>query len=224
MSTDTSDLTGHKVAPQSDNDTISVLIADDHSLVADAIKLVLLEERDFTVQICNSFETTIEAMQAAPEGFDVIMLDISMPGMEGLKSVKSVVSAAGDGNVVIFSGTTDDDFIWQAIGLGAKGFISKTQPCKSFASTLRLIADGNEFVPLSLARKSQERRAGVSVVDERERLILRSAAAGKTNKEIAIELDTTEVAIKMKMRAICAKLDARNRTHAAMIAKQTGLI
>lgn len=224
MTKDISDLTERKVAPKSDNDTISVLIADDHSLVADAIKLVLLEERDFTVQICNSFETTLEAMQVAPEGFDVIMLDISMPGMEGLKSVKSVVSAAGGGNVVIFSGTTDDDFIWQAIGLGAKGFISKTQPCKSFASTLRLIADGNEFVPLSLARKSQERKSGVSVVDERERLILRSAAAGKTNKEIAIELDTTEVAIKMKMRAICAKLDARNRTHAAMIAKQTGLI
>ncbi|WP_417243990.1 response regulator transcription factor [Celeribacter sp.] len=203
--------------------SISVLIADDHTLVADAIKMVLLEERDFDVRVCNSYGDTLTALKEG-DGYDVVMLDISMPDMQGLKSVKSVVEAVGEGSVVIFSGTADEDFIWQALSMGAKGFISKAQAFKSFPNTLRLIADGNEFVPISLARKSQDGVRGTSAIDGRERLILRSAAAGKTNKEIAIELETTEVAIKMKMRAICSKLDARNRTHAAMIAKQTGLL
>ena len=202
---------------------ISVLIADDHSLVSDALRMVLLAESDFAVDLAESLEATLARLRGG-QTFDIVMLDISMPGMEGLRSVKQVIDSARGAAVVVFSGTADDDFVWQAIELGAKGFISKGQPFKSFAATLRLIADGNEFVPLSLSRRSSAHKANDYNIDDRERLILRSVSEGKTNKEIAIEMDSTEVAIKMKMRAICTKLDAKNRTHAAMIARQKSLI
>jgi two-component system nitrate/nitrite response regulator NarP len=203
---------------------IKVLIADDHDLVADALRVVLNSEPDFKATVCSSLSQTLEQLRTFPNGFDIIMLDIVMPGMDGLRSVKQVIEAAGTGNVVVFSGTAEDGFIWQAIELGAKGFISKSQAYKSFASTLRLIADGNEFVPLSLSRRATEVKENDYQIDERERLILRAVSEGKTNKAIALELISTEVAIKMKMRSICAKLDAKNRAHAAMIARQKHII
>jgi two-component system nitrate/nitrite response regulator NarP len=203
---------------------ISVLIADDHDLVADALGVVLSAEVDFEVKVCGSLPQTLDHLRAAPSGFNIIMLDVDMPGMDGLRSVKQVIDAAGSGYVVIFSGTTEDEFVWQAIELGAKGFISKSQAYKSFASTLRLVADGNEFVPVSMSRRGANTKPNDFNIDERERNILRSVSEGKTNKTIAIELASTEVAIKMKMRGICAKLDAKNRAHAAMIARQKHLI
>lgn len=207
-----------------EKDEISVLIADDHDLVADALRVVLSAEADFNVQICGSLSQALERLEENPSGFNIIMLDVAMPGMDGLRSVKQVIDAAGDGYVVIFSGTADDDFVWQSIEIGAKGFISKSQPYKSFASTLRLVADGNEFVPLSMSRRGAKSKANELNIDDRERRILQSVSEGKTNKSIAAELDSTEVAIKMKMRAICSKLGAKNRAHAAMIARQKNLI
>lgn len=203
---------------------ISVLIADDHDLIADALKLVLQKEHDFTVELSNSLAATLDILRSNPKDFDVVMLDISMPGMEGLRSVKQVIDAARKSAVVVFSGTADSEFVWQAIELGAKGFISKAQPLRSFATTIRLIADGNEFVPLSLSRRAALPQSDSGDIGSRERFILRSVSEGKTNKEIAIELNSSEVYIKMKMRAICSKLDAKNRAHAAIIAKKKSLI
>ncbi|SDF24606.1 two component transcriptional regulator, LuxR family [Celeribacter baekdonensis] len=218
----------HKPQRQSNTEMqqrmVSVLIADDHKLISEALKIILVEEGDFSVETSVSLQSTLDVLRAHPKSFDVVMLDISMPGMEGLRSVKQVVDATHEGSVVIFSGTADDDFVWQAIEIGAKGFISKGQPFRSFAATLRLIADGNEFVPLSLSRSVKNATKGADGPDEQERRILKLVAEGKTNKEIAFELNSSEVAIKMKMRSICTKLDAKNRAHAAILAQRHGLI
>ena len=79
-------------------------------------------------------------------------------------------------------------------------------------------------MPLSLSRRGAANKVNDFGIDDRERTILRAVSEGKTNKTIANELETTEVAIKMKMRGICSKLDAKNRAHAAMIARQKHLI
>ncbi|RPE71153.1 LuxR family two component transcriptional regulator [Pacificibacter maritimus] len=203
---------------------ISVLIADDHSLVADALQAVLNSEPDFTSETSSNLTATLELLQSDERRFDIIMLDISMPGMDGLRSVSQVIEVAKNSAVVVFSGTSDDEFIWRAIELGAKGFISKEQPFKSFATTLRLIADGNEFVPMALSRRGAKITDTQIQIDDRERFILMAVSEGKTNKMIAAETDSTEVAIKMKMRSICTKLDAKNRTHAVVVARQKSLI
>jgi two-component system nitrate/nitrite response regulator NarP len=206
------------------NKTISILIADDHSLLADALRVVLSSEPDFAVEICGTLGMTLEQLQHAQSTFDIVMLDISMPGMEGLASVRQVIDAAQNAAVVVFSGTADDDFVWQAIEMGAKGFISKQHLFKSFTAILRLIADGHEYIPLSLSRHGALNAKKQSKIDDRERHILQFVAEGKTNKVIALEMNSTEVAIKMKMRTVCSKLNAKNRTHAVMVARQKCLI
>ena len=203
---------------------VAVLIADDHKMIAEALKSTLTAEEGFSVVLVESLTEALDSLRNRPDGFDLVLLDVSMPGMQGLRSVKHVVEAAVNGAVVVFSGTAEPDFVWQAIELGAKGYISKDQPLRSLPSTLRLIADGHEFVPLSLTRQKLETNSTTSVISEQDRLILKSVAQGKTNKEIAIELDQTEIAVKMKMRAICSRLNARNRAHAVIIATQNGAI
>lgn len=212
-----------KAMPDDDNN-IAVLIADDHKMIAEALKSTLSEDRLFSVALVDSLSEALDMLRNKPDGFDLVLLDVSMPGMQGLRSVKHVVEASGRGSVVIFSGTAEPDFVWQAIELGAKGYISKDQPLRSLPTTLRLIADGHEFVPLSLTRRKLEKTSDASTISEQDRLILKSVSHGKTNKEIAIELDQTEIAIKMKMRAICGRLNARNRAHAVIIATQAGII
>jgi two-component system nitrate/nitrite response regulator NarP len=206
------------------NGSISVLIADDHKMIGESLRSNLLNEDDFDVQVVYNLSETLSTLRNRPGHLDLVLLDISMPGMTGLKSVKQVIEAAAKGAVVIFSGTADQDFIWQAIDLGAKGYIPKAQSLRSLPTTLRLIADGNEFVPLELQQHKRQADDDPADITEKDRLILKSVAEGKTNKEIAIETGKTEITIKMKMRALCSRLGARNRAHAVIIASQKGLI
>lgn len=204
--------------------SISVLIADDHKMIGESLRSNLLNEDDFDVQVVYNLSETLSTLRNRPGHLDLVLLDISMPGMTGLKSVKQVIEAAAKGAVVIFSGTADQDFIWQAIDLGAKGYIPKAQSLRSLPTTLRLIADGNEFVPLELQQHKRQADDDPADITKKDRLILKSVAEGKTNKEIAIETGKTEITIKMKMRALCSRLGARNRAHAVIIASQKGLI
>ena len=203
---------------------ISLLIADDHCLLVDALCMALADDAGFQITTSGTLPSTLDVLAAHKGAFDVVMLDLSMPGMSGLNSVAEVIAAAGAAAVVLFSGTEDEAFVWRAMELGAKGFISKRQNLKCFAATLRLIADGNEYIPVSLSKRTVEAQRSYKVIDDRERVILSAVAEGKTNKEIAHELGSTEVAIKMKMRAICQKLRAKNRAHAVMIARDASFI
>lgn len=203
---------------------IRVLIADDHRLIAEALRDTLLAHGGFQVGVSESLHGTLDALRPNRNDPVLVLLDITMPGMQGLRSVKQVIDTVPNGAVVLFSGTTDADFVWRAIDLGAKGFISKSQQLRSLPSTLQLIHEGNEFVPLSLSRRGEaEPDASVSL-SETDRYILKAVAAGKTNKEIALEISRSEVAVKMKMRAICQRLNARNRAHAVIVASKAELI
>ncbi|GAA3871787.1 response regulator transcription factor [Celeribacter arenosi] len=198
---------------------LSVLIADDHSLIADALRIVLETSDDFTVALCATLDDTLAALSGG--GVDILMLDIAMPGMEGLSSVRNVVELSPETAVIVFSGTVDASFVHSAVDLGARGFISKGQPVQSLAATLRHVAAGNIVLPPDLPARN---KGAEITLDGRERTILQAVSEGKTNREIATATQSTEVAIKMKMRAICIKLDAKNRAHAAMIARQRALI
>jgi len=208
----------------SDAQPIKVLIADDHKMISEALKALLSPDEGFVVQLAASLSETLDALRPKSADFDVILLDVSMPGMQGLRSVKHVVESARNASVVVFSGTTEADFVWQAIELGAKGYISKDQPLRSLPATLRLIADGHEFVPINLTRQKRNEADDAGALTSRDRLILKSVSEGKTNKEIAVELGLTELAIKMKMRGLYGRLNARNRAHAVIIATQQGII
>lgn len=205
--------------------TLKLLLADDHNLLADAVCIMLNAMPDYeaiTTDTLNGALTLLNEHGA----FDIVLLDLKMPGMIGLESVQEVVKTAGDGKVVLFTGMVDRHFLNSAIELGCRGLIPKTMPLKSLDSVVQLIVSGQIFVPLDAnsmgaiadsAGKDQD-------LSDKELYVLRFAADGLTNKEIARGMDASEVTVKMHMRSICKKLGARNRAHAAMISRERALI
>jgi DNA-binding NarL/FixJ family response regulator len=204
------------------SEVMSVLIADDHDIVRDAVAHVVGNELAVPVKTAKDKDTALQAIRDAGP-FTVLLLDISMPGMASPTSVEDIVKANAPGAVVVFSGLVDEVFVRQAILNGARGYIPKTLPLKSLGSTLKLIASGQIFVPFS-ATEPQSVDVQTPKLSPKEISVLRLLVKGQTNKEIARALDSTEVRVKMHLRSICSRLNAKNRTQAALIAEQSGLI
>jgi len=200
---------------------IAILIADDHELVRDAVAQLLRAEADFEISVANDMQS-VQAAVVTHGSFDIVLMDVNMPGMNGLEGVETIVAANSPGAIVIFSGQVDNSFVMNAIDLGAKGYIPKTLPLRSLSSALRLVSSGQTFLPIMDRQDVRASQAGYNLTD-RERSVLRKLPSGMTNKEIARIECITEMMVKMHMRSICAKLNAKNRTHAAMIARQMSL-
>jgi len=203
--------------------TLKIAIADDHKLLADAVSSMLGGEGGFETSCCYDLESLLKLLGRGK--FDVILLDLKMPGMSGLDSVAQVVRAAREGYVVLFTGQVDRHFLDKALELGVRGLIAKTMPLRSLGSVIELISSGQIFVPVGAdfpgSTTELENDHGLN---DKELYVLRLAADGMTNKEIAREMGATEVIVKMHMRSICRKLGARNRAHAAIISRERSLL
>jgi len=199
-----------------------VLLADDHRLIGEAVAALLTTTGRFSVDTAETFDETISRL--ANDGpYNIVMLDLRMPGLVGLEAVRQVVEKAGKGQVVLFSANADKHTLNRSIEMGVRGLIPKTMPLQSLVSVLHLIESGQMFIPADTAdeKKNGTERDKLSDV---EMHVLRLAAVGLTNKHIAKDMDQSETTIKMHMRTICRKLGARNRAHAAMIGRDMSLI
>ncbi len=202
--------------------SLRVLIADDHRLLAEAVGNMLRSGADYDVVTTESFEATLTAMGTA--SFDVVLLDLKMPGMAGLSSVKTVVDKAGGARVVLFTGQIDRHFLNSSLELGVRGLIPKTMPLQSLLSVIQLIDSGQVFVPMQGTETRSVSGSSEAPLNEKEQFVLGRASEGLTNKEIARDMGITEVSVKMHMRSICRKLEARNRAHAVMISRERALL
>lgn len=207
------------------NDMITVLVADDHKLLAETVQMFLQTDGGFAVELAESLEGALHAIQLAG-GFDVVMLDLDMPGMGGLGGLDRAVRANAPGRVVLFSGQARQEAAMRALELGAAGFVPKTLSPRSLAAALRFVAAGETYFPsqLSMPARRTESPAPEAQLSLRERQVLRGICDGATNKDIAQSLGLTEVTVKMYVRGVCAKLEAANRTQAAIIALSTGIV
>jgi two-component system nitrate/nitrite response regulator NarL len=204
--------------------TISVMIADDHCLVREALASALKSHPRFFVTTADSYATAQTEILKVGK-VDVLLLDIVMPGMNGLKSIEEFVKFNSGGAVVVFSGNTASDFTKKALALGARGFIPKTLPLRSLATAIQLIASGEIFVPIDASNPFGEiDHNELDSLTSRELLVLGYVSEGLTNKEIARKIDVVEMTVKMHMRSICIKLKAKNRAHAAIVGAQVGLL
>ncbi|MCU4651207.1 response regulator transcription factor [Roseibacterium sp. SDUM158016] len=203
---------------------MKLIIADDHLLLGQAVEAALAKTSDYEVTLVETLQGLLAELSST--AFDVIMLDLKMPGMAGLASVKAVLDAAGGAYVVLFTGSLDSRFLSDCVSLGVRGYIPKDMPLRSLDSALHLIQSGQTFIPVKPDTEPKAAMAGKGQEDltQRELHILRLAADGMTNKEIARDISVTEVTVKMHMRNICRKLGARNRAHAAIISRELMLI
>lgn len=197
-----------------------VMIADDHDLVREAIASFLHGEGVAEVVTVPNLQ---DAIRAADQGgsFDLVLLDYNMPGMNGLEGLALMIAANDKRPVAILSGTASRALAEQAIKAGAAGFVPKTMSSRSMVSAVRFMAAGEVYAPFNFMQQSDSSGGNLS---QRETDVLRGLTEGKSNKEIARDLDLQEVTIKLHVKTLSRKLNAKNRTHAAMIAREMNLI
>ncbi len=200
-----------------------LLLADDHDLVRDALG-ALLKKDDPAVSVETAFDldTALEKVAGA-EPFDVIILDLRMPGMNGLDGAERMVRIAGNTPVVIMSGSAQSSDVHAALRLGVKGFVPKTLAGGSLINAVRLVACGETYVPMQFMHGSEQAGETKGGLSARERDVLFELRQGRSNKEIARNLDIAETTVKLHLRSISDKLEARNRTDIVIRAIDGGI-
>lgn len=201
------------------HEAATVVIADDHTLVGEAIAGLFHAEQGYSVTgMVDSYDGVISALAKAGNHVDLLLLDLRMPGMQGLTSLADILSR-NTGKTVIFSGHAEAQLVREALKLGIAGFIPKTIPLHSVKGAIDLIMSGQVFVPMNLMMND---RSELDLSDV-ERMVLSRLAEGASNKAIAAELGLPEGRIKMHVRQICQQLAVENRTQAALAARDLGI-
>ena len=201
-----------------------ILIADDHDLVRDTIAAYLEREGPYDVVIAEDFYSA-ETLIAKDGPYDLVLLDFNMPGMGGLEGLKKAREANLNYPVAILSGTADRNVAQDALAANAAGFVPKNMTAKSLLNAVQFMLSGEQYAPVKFMTEGENgpMHPLAAKLSDRELEVLEALCRGLSNKEIARELDLQEVTIKLHLRTLSRKIDARNRTHAAMIAKEEGL-
>ncbi|WP_380058727.1 response regulator [Falsihalocynthiibacter sp. SS001] len=199
------------------------LVADDHDLVREAIGAFIETEGAVEVCLAADLGETLETIDAKG-AFDLVLLDYNMPGMNGLEGLQRAITQNGGKPVALLSGTATRNIAEQAINAGAAGFVPKTLGSKSMVMAAKFMAQGEIFAPFSFMQQMDSMGAKQTGLTQRETQVLRGIAEGKSNKEIARDHNLQEVTVKLHVKTLSRKLEARNRTHAAMIARDRELI
>jgi len=220
-----------------------IVFADDHKLLRESLKFTLeglgsggdmpeITEAGSVQEVLN-----IPQRDVAP---DLVLLDLMMPGMNGIEGLKAVTEKFSASPVVILSGYYDKATVMSCLDNGAAGFVPKTTSGKALLGAIRIVLDGEVYVPPTILADDAEEppvslpqaastRPGVIAADsplskltERELGILRLLISGKTNKEIGRDLGLQEITVKVHLRNTYRKIGASNRADAVRIAMQTG--
>lgn len=195
---------------------MKILLADDHDLVRETLAAYLVAEGLGEVCAVSTLDAAIGQLE---QPFDLVLLDYTMPGMNGFAGLSRARARAPRTPIAIISGTTQRDLAEAALREGAAGFVPKTLASRSMVAALRAMARGEIFAPISLLQQEAAGGGVLSALTRREADVLRGICEGKSNKEIARDLDLQEVTVKLHVKTLSRKLGAKNRTHAAMIAR-----
>ncbi|MGB2194895.1 MAG: response regulator [Planktomarina sp.] len=203
---------------------MKILIADDHDLVRETLAAFLECEPDLNVHTSEDLQSA--TAQIRNEGpVDLVLLDYTMPGMNGLTGLETAIKMNENRPVALMSGTAPKAIAQKALDLGAIGFLPKTMGAKSLVNAVRFMAAGDVYAPIKFMTNdsTEELNPLAKGLSVRELQVLGGLCQGLANKEIARDLELQEVTIKLHVKTLCRKLNAKNRTHAAMMAKEAGL-
>lgn len=203
---------------------MKVLIADDHDLVRDILAAYLMREPGIDVSTTADFHSAVKRIKLDGQ-FDLVLLDYNMPGMNGLQGLVKALELTGGRPVAIMSGSANRGIAEEALALGAMGFLPKSMAARSLIHAIRFMAAGEKYAPLDFMTVKLEaiENSLAARLTKRELEVLKGLMKGNSNKEIGRDVDLQEVTVKLHVKTLCRKMNARNRTHAAIIAMEAGL-
>jgi DNA-binding NarL/FixJ family response regulator len=198
---------------------IRVLVADDHHLVLEAVTAALAHEEG--VEVVATASSGEEALALIPgTAPDVVLLDVAMPRMDGIRCLQLIRVRHRKVKVVIVSGLDDPRVVRQALSHGASAFVTKSVDPRDLAAILRQTTDGTVFA----APPPEEHPEEASTLTPSELAVLRAAAEGLPNKQIAAQLSVAQQTVKFHLTKIYRKLGVTNRTEATQYAYRHGLL
>ena len=219
------------------SDPINVLIAEDQTLMRQGLKTILELEEGFNVvgEASNGQEAVERALALKP---DVVLMDVQMPRMNGVEATAQLASLLPAVRVIILTTFDYDEYVFDGIKAGARGYLLKDTPADELLAAIRKVHAGESIIQPSIAARMiaefsrrQDATSGQAAqsspcdeLSERELEVLRLLADGLSNREIATRLVLAEGTIKNHVSTILDKLHAANRTQAARVAREQGLI
>lgn len=220
---------------------MKILVADDHALIREGLARTLLS-LDSAIEVIQAEDktTVLEQLQSHKD-FDVILLDLFMPGAKGFELLSMVCDIYGHIPVVVISSADEPRNMRKAIDSGASGFIPKSAPTEIMLSAIKLVCSGGVYIPPDMLKSKTKDKSStanpdnaVSLIDEtinaalkltkRQSEVLDLMARGMSNKEIARALSVSEHTIKIHVTAVLKLFNAENRTEAVVMAHNAGVI
>ena len=215
---------------------IRVLLADDQAMLVAALSTILNAQDD--IEVVTTANTGSEAVTAAlSHRTDVAILDIRMPGMDGIAAAQAILSRIPECRIIMLTTFNEEELVAQSIAAGAHGFLLKDADPEVLAGAVRDVAKGESVLAsqvtgpvleayrtaLTRGQLSAQERQGLSLVTRREMEVLSLIARGATNSEIAAEMVIAETTVKTHVSSLMSKLAARDRVALVLFAQRAGL-
>ncbi|OKK16268.1 LuxR family transcriptional regulator [Streptomyces sp. CB00455] len=214
--------------------TIRVVLTDDQPLVRAALQMVITDTAD--IEVVGEAGDGAEAVRLTEElAPDVVVMDLRMPGMDGIEATRLITTGTGSTRVVVLTTFDDDDYVYGALHAGASGFLVKDMALDDILAAVRIVAAGDALIAPAVTRRlikeftarpaaSPPRRVELGGITDREREVLTLVGRGLSNTEIAGELYISIATAKTYLTRLLAKLDARDRVQLVILAYEAGLV
>jgi DNA-binding NarL/FixJ family response regulator len=213
----------------------TVLIVDDQALQRMGFSMLLEAQAGMTVvgEATNGSEAVRATAQLRP---DVVLMDVRMPGMDGIEATRRIVKSGGRSRILVLTTFDLDEYAYEALRAGASGFLLKDALPEELVAGVRAVAAGDAVISPGLTRKlidtfsdrlpgrSPQQENRLAGLTQREREVLTAIATGWTNAEIAEHLHLAESTVKSHIGRILTKINARDRVQAVIFAYDTGLV
>ncbi|SFE86701.1 response regulator [Streptomyces mirabilis] len=214
---------------------VRVVLADDQQLIRTALRMVIADIEDVEVvgEAADGEEAVTRTEELRP---DVVVMDIRMPGVDGIEATRRITAGAGESRIVVLTTFDDDDYVYGALRAGASGFLVKDMALDDIIGAIRVVAAGDALIAPSVTRRliqdftsarSSEParpRRDLTAITDREREVLTLVGTGLSNAEIAERLFISVATAKTYLTRLLSKLDARDRVQLVIIAYEAGLV
>jgi DNA-binding NarL/FixJ family response regulator len=213
--------------------TVRVILADDQPLVRAGLRMLIEQTPD--INVAGEAGTGAEAVQLVRDADpDVVVMDIRMPGMDGIEATQMITSGDTSTRVLMLTTFDDDDYVYGALRAGASGFLVKDMALEDILTAIRVVAAGDAIIAPGVTRRLIAQFVGqpgpsrkppeLTGITDREREVLRLVGQGMSNAEIATALYITAGTAKTHVARLLTKLDARDRVQLVITAYETGLV